>query len=75
MGDGDLDLRYEFAEFLRDFIQVGNPRANIENLTSPEMLPHDRLANHDLIERHHERTHGKPVYRGRSDKAHFLHPR
>ncbi len=53
--------------------QILDARHDAEHLAAAEPLALDRLAHHQLVERHDERAHRQPIDRRRRDHAHLAH--
>ena len=68
------DLGHQCPQALRDLVHILDAGTDIERLTAPELFAKDRLANHDRIVGHDERTNRQPVDRRRADEAKFAHP-
>ena len=73
MRHGNFDFRHQRTQLCRDLVQVRDTRTNVKCLPATEMFAHYGFADHYIVERHHERSDGKPVDRRRTDQAHFLH--
>ena len=69
----DPRLRHQHRQPVIDPLQIGNPRADTENLSAAEHFALDGLAQHHTIPGADEGPHRQPVHRRRGNQRHLAH--
>ena len=73
MGDRAFHLGHQLGDAIGHPVDVGQPRADVEDLAAAIALAQDRLAHHHRVEGQDESTHRQTVHRRGGDDAHLLH--
>ncbi len=69
-----FDFGHDLAQLLAHFVEIGDPRHDIEDLPAAVALAHDRFADRHRVVGHHKGAHRQAVDRRRGDDAHLAHP-